>query len=547
MRCLCLLSCLLSVSLYGQYLYGQNLGAPPVPGIGLTDITSAFRLPPLPDAAGSPLQLAVAALQVGIRARELGLTSQSANDAWRQAQKLLTPRMPPNSVRSANVVAFGGTTASALNQLLAKPGVSSVQVTSVSLSIDQPLEIRRSDLVLDLGTAQITAANPQAYMVRIENASSITILHGSFVSGNSAILVNQSNTVTIDGAQIANLTGAGIVVTGSSHVTLTGNRISGGQLAGIVLHRGATSSIVEHNEVTGNLGFSNMMAGIVLTDREVDISSDPKAIFGPDGYGVLQQPMPQRIHPPHDNLIAWNYVARNNSSGIYSDGATRNVFYSNSVESNSKEGMCLDDGSTANVVICNTFLDNGNRWGDPDSVLAQDYISAGGRLPDGTAAEKVPGLSLDNAIYNVIFANNLLHNFGGGIKIVRTGYFNEIGLNVLLDDNDGANPAFHFFGIELGAAPSTPDIGLDFTPSRGNIVFSNSIRGTHYSDIYFDPGSDTNNVFDNTIMDATNWALESAAQMNNTTLNNLTNLPSRNIGSGLDPVLIMLGKPVNDL
>ena len=47
-------------------------------------------------------------------------------------------------------------------------------------------------------------------------------------------------------------------------------------------------------------------------------------------------------------------------------------------------------------------------------------------------------------------------------------------------------------------------------------------------------------------MDATNWALESAAQMNNTTLNNLTNLPSRNIGSGLNPVLITLGQPVND-
>jgi hypothetical protein len=47
-------------------------------------------------------------------------------------------------------------------------------------------------------------------------------------------------------------------------------------------------------------------------------------------------------------------------------------------------------------------------------------------------------------------------------------------------------------------------------------------------------------------MDATNWALESATQMNNITLNNLTNLPSRNIGSGLDPALIGLGQPVND-
>jgi len=358
--------------------------------------------------------------------------------------------------------------------------------------------------------------------------------------------VNQSNTVTVSGAQIANLTGSGIVVTGSSHVTVTGNRISAGQLAGIVVHRGTTDSIVEHNEITGNLGFANLMAGIVLTDREVDIASNPQAIFGPDGYGVIQQPMSQRIHPPHDNLIAWNHSAQSHSPGIYSDGGIRNVIYSNSIEGNSKEGLCLDDGSTANVVASNTFQGNGNRWGDPDYILALDFIIGGGRLPDGTAAEKVPGLSLDNAIYNIVFANNLLHNFGGGIKIVRTGYFNEIGLNVLLDDNDGDNPAYHFFGIELGAASATTDTTLDFTPSRGNIVFSNSIRGTHYSGIYFDPGSDTNNIFDNTIMDATNWALESAVQMNNITLNNLTNLPCRNIGSGLNPVLITLGQPIND-
>jgi hypothetical protein len=46
----------------------------------------------------------------------------------------------------------------------------------------------------------------------------------------------------------------------------------------------------------------------------------------------------------------------------------------------------------------------------------------------------------------------------------------------------------------------------------------------------FDAGSDLNNVFDNTIMDAQNRALESVAGMANNSLNNLTNLPSRNIG-----------------
>jgi parallel beta-helix repeat protein len=276
-----------------------------------------------------------------------------------------------------------------------------------------------------------------------------------------------------------------------------------------------------------------------VSNREVDLSSNPRALLGPDGYWVVQQPMSQRIHPPHDNLIAWNQLTENSSSGVYLDGAIRIVLYSNSIVGNSKEGLCLDNGSTANVVTSNTIQQNGQRWGETDAILALDSIMDGGRLPDGTPAEKVPGISMDNAIYNIVFANNVVHNFGGGIKMVRTGYFNEVGLNALLDDNDGAGAIFHFFGVELGAAGGG-SIELDFTPSRGNIVFSNSIRGAHYSGIYFDPGSDTNNVFDNTIMDATNWALESSQQMNNTTLNNFTNLLSRNIGSGLNPALIAL-------
>jgi parallel beta-helix repeat protein len=180
-------------------------------------------------------------------------------------------------------------------------------------------------------------------------------------------------------------------------------------------------------------------------------------------------------------------------------------------------------------------------------VLALDSVLSGGLLPDGTAAEKVPGISLDNALWNIVYANRVAHNSGGGIKIVRTGHFNVIGLNTLVDNNDGASPLFHYFGIELGAAAGdAPSAELDFTPSRGNVVFSNNIRGNHYSGIFLDAGSDQNNILANTILDATNWALESVSPMNNYAVNNLTTLHSRNIGSGLDPALISAGQPVND-
>jgi hypothetical protein len=525
---------------------GQNRG--PTAGFGLhpTDVFSAFNLPALQNQTGSPLADAVNVLQVGNRANALGLSGGSALNAWqvvdaltRRSVGLTVPRIPGKSI------VFSGNSASALNRLIADLDIGRIQVVSATLTIDQPVEIQRTGLVLDLGTAQLVGNNPQSYMLRVENAANVTVTGGNFASGDSAVLVNTSAAVAIENLQLDNLTGAGIVVTGSTHVNLLGNSISGLPLAGIMIHLGTTLSMVERNRISAGLGYSNMAAGIVLTDREVDLTLNPRAIFGPDGYWVVTEPMMERLNPPHDNLIAWNSVAGGLASGIYSDGGVRTVIFSNSLRGNSKEGLCLDNGSTANVVVSNAIYDNGDRWGDPDSVLALDSILAGGRLSNGTAAEKVPGISLDNAIYNLVLENDVSHNFGGGIKIVRTGYFNTIGLNTILDDNDGAGPVFHFFGVELGAASgSSPE--LDFTPSRGNIVFSNVIRGSHYSGIFFDPGSDTNNVLNNVIFDATAWALESAEQMSNSSVNNLTSLPSRNIGSGLDPSLISAGQAVDD-
>jgi hypothetical protein len=45
--------------------------------------------------------------------------------------------------------------------------------------------------------------------------------------------------------------------------------------------------------------------------------------------------------------------------------------------------------------------------------------------------------------------------------------------------------------------------------------------------------TDTNNEVDHVVLEAMSSALESAGQMMNTSVNNFTNLPSRNIGSGL--------------
>lgn len=498
--------------------------------IGAIDLSSAFRLPPLKEDILLPQ---IGTLGIMKRAQVLGIDASTATDAWQKAEKIFTqPGMPGDGPATV----FAGAQASALNRLLERN--LSVRLSSVAIEVDEPIRIVRNGVSLDLGSAKLQASGAVPYALRIERAENVRLRGGEFAAGDSAILVNISRHVLIADTRIHDLPGSGIVVTHSSGVTVRGNRISGIRGAAIVLHGGTDSSLVEGNELVRNSGASNMAAGIVLSDRSLDLAARAEALYGPDGYWVADEPMVSRMHPPRNNVVALNHLAWNASSGVYVDGAVANVIALNTIEGNAKEGICLDNGSTANVVASNGIFGNGNRWGESDAVMEKDAILGGGRLDDGTPAAKVPGISIDNAIYNIVFSNNVAHNFGGGIKIVRTGYFNLIGLNTVLADNEGANDRFHFFGIELGAAAldATSD-ELDSTPSRGNVVFSNDIRGSHYSGIFFAAGSDLNDVFDNVILDAQQWALESVEPMPNSSLNNLTVIPSRNISAGLSTAL----------
>ncbi|HVY93407.1 MAG TPA: right-handed parallel beta-helix repeat-containing protein [Bryobacteraceae bacterium] len=519
---------LLALSI-AQFQAAQALA--PQARIGAIDLNSAFHLPPLKTDILTPQ---ISTLGVVQRAQALGIDGTTATDAWQKGEKIFAQVETPVA---GPALTFAGTQASVLNRLLERN--LSVRVVSAVIEIDEPIRIARSGVSLDLGTATLRARQAIPYALRVERAENVIVRGGEFAAGDSAILVNAAAHVLILDSKIHDLSGSGIVLTHAARVIIRGNQISGMGAAPIVLHGGTNSSIVEQNEVVRNNGASNMAAGIVLSDRNVDLAAREEALYGPDGYWAIDEPMASRLNPPRNNVIALNDLAWNASSGVYVDGAVANVVALNTIEGNAKEGLCLDNGSAANVVTSNGIFQNGNRWGESDEVMAKDSILGGGRLQDGTPAEKVPGISVDNAIYNIIFTNNVAHNFGGGVKIVRTGYFNLIGVNTILDDNEGASAGFHFFGVELGATTlDAGSDGLDSTPSRGNIVFSNDIRGSHYSGIFFDAGSDLNDVFDNVIIDAQQWALESVDLMANSSLNNLTVIPSRNISAGLSTAVI---------
>ena len=520
----------------------QPVGEPPVFDVAARDMMQAYALPPLKDDPRGPLGRGTSRLQVLARAHRLGLDVGSAETAWRgSAGRLAAARTAVEAARrggSGEQVVFAGERVSDLNRLLHSRAGSQVRVTTPHLIADEPLLIDRDGVRVDLGQVDLSGGGRQAYLIRIEHARNVVLLGGTLSGNGSGVLVSQSDGAILVDQRLTGLTRDGVVVTGSRGTVIWGDRVTGTGGAPLLLHGATTGSVVAENRIENNVGASNWNAGVVVTDRNADLAADPLNLFLPDHYGVIVQPITDRLTIPRDNLIALNVISDNRASGIYFDGAAQDVVVSNLIEGNAKEGMCLDNGSTANVVALNTIAQNGKRWGSSDEDLKRDFIAGFGRTPDGSATAKVPGLSLDNAAYNIVYANEVERNFGGGIKMVRTSYFNIVGLNTLVDDNEGRSDRFHFFGIELGAASAdVPVPDLDFTPSRGNIVFSNLVRGSHYAGVFFAPGSDLNDLFDNAIFNATNWAIESAGRQNNSTLNNLTNLPSRNADPGLDPRL----------
>ncbi len=528
-----------------QVARSQEGGRAPDLGTDARDISASFKLPPLRNQPESEPAKQLAGLQVGKRAKELKLDARSARDAWYAADDILrAARARESAAAPDGLRVFNGARASELNVLLRDPAVRGVKVASARLEVDESILLRRAKFWLDLGYTELRAAKDgPRFLLRVENTSEVVVRGGAFVGGDWGALVDDSRDVTFVGGRFEGLRGGGVVLHNAPGVVLTHAVLTRLAAAGVLLNGDTVGGVVMNNEVIGNLGPSNWHAGIVITDRNAAVQDDPRNLLGDDHYGVIEQPIYTRLHPPRRNVVAFNRVALNASSGIYCDGAVESVIFDNTVEGNAKEGICLDSGATANILTANLFRANGKRWGKSDLDLKLDFVFGMGRLADGTPPAKLPGISMDNALYNVVYANEVERNYGGGVKMVRSSYFNIIGVNTLVDNNEGSNDRFHFFGMELGAAkPDLPVSDMDFTPSRGNILFGNVIRGAHYAGIFFGPGSPDNDVFDNTIFGATNWAMEQVRPQPNTSLNNLTNLPLRNIDAGIDAALLQSTK-----
>jgi len=281
------------------------------------------------------------------------------------------------------------------------------------------------------------------------------------------------------------------------HCQFRGNRRSG-----IMLHENTHHVHISHCEVTGIHHSSNWAAGIVITMLESVSDLRTQDAFEPNYF--YPNNLDFKIHAvPYRNIIECCHIHHNQSSGIYVDGGNGNILIGNHIAHNDKEGICLDFYAAANVVLYNAVFGNGYRQQQSDHDLAVDFVLEYGRLADHSAAAKLPNISLDNAAYNMILKNTIAEAAGDGIKIVRAGFRNIIGLNSISDNNRGHNSRFGFSGIFLGAAGCevpNDSSGLDRLPAIENMLFGNHIYGMHEFGIVYDAGSLFNDTLDNFVM-----------------------------------------------
>lgn len=421
---------------------------------------------------------------------------------------------------------FEGISASELNSFLQENQGKRIEITEDSILLDETV-ILPSNTCLDGNGAVFSTEEDLEYAVLMEHVENACIqdvrLMGGFERG---IYIVESENILLYRNEVANAAYKAIFVMGTnSYINLVGNSVHDNDYGAVFFEGDISNCIIQHNNIYQNRGARNLGAGLVLSAVNLtDLYLPYEQEYGIDDY------LYDMLDSPHDIVIKDNKIQENYSSGIYLDGAYQCYVIDNVIEDNEKEGICLDFGSFGSYVSRNTIARNGDRNRQSDGDLDKDFVLGLGRLSDGSSTAKLPGISIDNGAYNIIYNNIIMENAGSGVKMVRSGYRNIILVNTITDNNAGQNEAFHGFGVELGHA-SKPDQairGLDFTADYENIVARNMISGHHYSGIFIGPDCYCNDLIDNVILDCTMFSVENISEYFNSSVGNHTNTETVN-------------------
>jgi len=494
-------------------------------------ILGMYNLPMLERMQEDERQEYVEGLQVILKLDQIGIDKDYYLYPERNLQdlyvKLAEQEFDPADF--AETVDFAGETSAELQTVIDENPGALIQISSDRIIVSEAVILRDNTFLCGNGVRMESSGVQHVF---VGNEISNVLIKGFFVDGGAdyGVFLVDSGNVEVSDCIFSQLSQKPICIIGESEkIRICNNDMYSNAAGGVYISGDVSCGLIEGNKITDNGGTSNWMAGIVLTNV---VSEDPMDIwetFDANHHFPYKENLYSQTKCPHDFIVQGNQVSFNNASGIYSDGAYSCFVINNDVQGNDKEGICLDYGTIGFYLTENLFSGNGQRLRQTDKDLEMDFVLGAGRMEDGSAKAKLPGISLDNTAYNILENNTVINNYGGGIKMVRTTVRNLIIENIVKNNNEGENDIYHFFGIELGSAIADVESkDMDFTPDYENIICRNTISGNHYSGIFVGADCYVNDIFDNVIMQPEAFAVEAISNKFNSIVNNLSDRDIRN-------------------
>lgn len=348
---------------------------------------------------------------------------------------------------------FTGNTAGELNAFLLKHAGMTVLVQSREVFIDETIRVpdhtflKGENTILTAGGGKIDVV----FYLAGRNHAAVTgfILDGNYLYG---IYISDSKDIMVCGNTFRHIARKPVTVTGNSaRIMVCGCVFEENGQGGIQINGNAADVLIEGNVIEGSKGSDNWSAGIVLTangipDTADDGNGDSRLSITMDRERMLYD----MLSAPYRIVMRNNIISHNNSSGIYCFGPYMVYITHNQIFGNDKEGICLDFGTLGGYAAYNDVMLNGGRTRQTDRDLEHDFVLEIGRLEDGSSPAKLPGISIDNSAYNMIYNNRIEGNYGSGVKMVRTGIRNIISTNIINGNNQGAEQQVSFFRHRAG-------------------------------------------------------------------------------------------------
>ena len=501
-----------------------------------TDVITVYQLCPLVRIEGTDRDKYISGLKVAKRAENLGIDYEKIvrpSQHWKDIYGKIAVTAPAKSE-----AVFAGTSVSELNAFARENRGKCILVQSSELAVDESLQIPDNTEIRGFHTR--LDADGIANAVDLRRASRVTLSGFEICHADNGIYTVGCDHLRVYDMDLHDNLRRGMVIYGGNNISLTDSSLTDNGYGGLYIVDETSDVLIEGNAISSNNGTGNLHAGIVMTGNVSSSVDDPDA----DVYASVLQDLSGKTACPHDIVIRSNMIADNRSSGIYNDGSYYIYIVGNRILSNEKEGICMDFGTIGTFISENEIAANGFRADQTDEDLRTDFVDGLGRLPDGSSPAKLPGVSLDNAMWNIIASNSVHDNAGSGVKSVRTAIGNIIVNNLITDNNAGASEDFHFFGIELGAANDGSEeqqrmsVAMDFVANYENIIVRNLIYGGHYSGIYIAPDCFINDMFENSIIGCSQYSIECFSTLHNASVNNYSRVPSLGIQLA-DPLYVL--------